>query len=327
MVDSKDIKVSIVVPIYNVEKYLEKCLDTILAQTHKNLDIILVDDGAQDMSGNIADAYAQRDARIKVIHKKNEGVSTARNIGIDHAIGEYVCFADADDYLMPDYVEYLLNMAIRHDADIALTTDMYTTFQPRQTQCMEQTVCTPEEATIDILTYRMPIGVYCKIFRRAFLADKIRFIPEIFIGEGFNFNTAAFQRANKVVKGNKRVYFYRRDNPTSATTKFSLKKWENAIYAIHNIHRDMILHSDGLEKAWKYAKWHTHCDAYNFLVMSKEDKVYFEKYVEWRKVVRSESYNAFIVDIPFRERIRAIIMWVCPRIMPWLISKRNEHYL
>ena len=174
------IKVSIIVPVYNVEKYLEKCLDSIVKQTYENIEIILVDDGSTDKSGTILDQYAEMDNRISVIHKKNEGVSTARNTGIEAARGEYICFADADDYLMPDYVEYLLTLAVDKNADIAMTVDMFTTFHPDQIENDDIIVRTPEEATIDILSYNMPIGVYCKIFKREFLGENIRFVPHIY---------------------------------------------------------------------------------------------------------------------------------------------------
>ena len=91
------IKVSIVIPIYNVGGYLSECLDSVLAQTHKNLEIILVNDGSTDESGKIADRYAKRDERMIVIHKQNGGVSSARNTGLSVVTGEYVCFVDGDD--------------------------------------------------------------------------------------------------------------------------------------------------------------------------------------------------------------------------------------
>lgn len=323
----ENIKVSVIVPIYNVEKYLPKCIDSILAQSHNNLEIILVDDGSPDDSGKIADSYAEKDLRVKVIHKGNSGVSSARNIGIDSATGDYVCFADADDYLMEDYVEYLLELVVKNDADISLTKDMYTTFHPKQVDGDRINIRTPEEATVDILTYNLPIGVYCKMFKRSFLGNNIRFIPNIFIGEGFNFNTMAFQRANKVVEGNRRIYFYRRDNPTSATTMFAIKKWENAIYAIENIHKDMIINTENMETAWEYANWHTHCDAFNFLVMAGDEKKYPSEYKVWKKIVRNNARYAFKVDIIPREKIRAVLMMICPRVMPWLINQRNKKYM
>lgn len=124
----KPTKVSVIVPIYNVERYLPQCLDSIKTQTHNNLDIVLVDDGSTDKSASIADDYAANDPRIRVIHKVNEGVSKARNTGIDMANGEYICFVDAYDFVTNDYVTYLLAMAKGNDVDVALTTSMYSTF-------------------------------------------------------------------------------------------------------------------------------------------------------------------------------------------------------
>lgn len=96
--------VSIIIPIYNVDKYLCNCLDSVISQTYNNLEIILVNDGSKDLSGAICDEYAKKDSRIKVIHKANEGVSKARNTGLDLSHGEYVSFIDADDTVDPDYI-------------------------------------------------------------------------------------------------------------------------------------------------------------------------------------------------------------------------------
>ena len=93
--------ISVIVPIYKVEKYLQKCVDSILAQTYSNLEIILVDDGSPDRCGELCDEYAEKDGRIRVIHKKNGGLSDARNAGIDVAAGKYLAFVDSDDYIHP----------------------------------------------------------------------------------------------------------------------------------------------------------------------------------------------------------------------------------
>lgn len=131
MIESK-LKVSVIVPIYNVEKYLKKCIKSIIGQTYENIEIILVEDGSPDNSSEICDEFAKMDKRIKVIHKKNEGVSAARNSGLDVATGDYVCFVDGDDYVMPDYVEYMLKLAIDNKTDISLTTEMFGNFQSNQ---------------------------------------------------------------------------------------------------------------------------------------------------------------------------------------------------
>lgn len=112
--------VCVVVPIYKTEKYISKCVDSILSQTYTNLEVVLVDDGSPDRCGAICDEYAARDSRVKVIHKENEGVSVARNAGIDAAKGEYVAFVDSDDYVMPSYIERLCNAVVNDCSDMAV---------------------------------------------------------------------------------------------------------------------------------------------------------------------------------------------------------------
>ncbi len=115
-----EIYISIIVPVYNVEKYLERCIESILEQTFKNFELVLINDGSTDNSGKICDEYANRDNRIRVIHKKNEGVSVARNIGIETAKGKYIMFVDSDDWLDIDMVEYLYNMINQSNYDISV---------------------------------------------------------------------------------------------------------------------------------------------------------------------------------------------------------------
>ena len=112
--------ISVIVPIYKVEKYLHKCIDSILAQTYTNLEIILVDDGSPDNCGKICDEYAAKDSRIKVIHQPNGGLSAARNAGLDIATGDYIGFVDSDDYIAPDMYEKLYNALVKNDADMAI---------------------------------------------------------------------------------------------------------------------------------------------------------------------------------------------------------------
>lgn len=119
MLERMSIVVSIVVPIYNTDEYLARCVDSIINQTYHYLDIILVDDGSTDDSGYICDRYAQNDKRITVIHKKNGGLSDARNVGIECAKGDYICFVDSDDIVHKEYVERLLKLCIEFCADIA----------------------------------------------------------------------------------------------------------------------------------------------------------------------------------------------------------------
>ena len=112
--------VSIIIPIHNVEVYLNRCLQSVSDQTYKNIEIILVDDGSTDNSGSMCDEFAQKDSRAVVIHKENGGLSSARNAGTVIARGEYITFLDSDDYLAPSFVEKALNMCEARNAQIAI---------------------------------------------------------------------------------------------------------------------------------------------------------------------------------------------------------------
>lgn len=112
--------ITIIVPIYKVENYLDKCVYSIIQQTYTNLEIILVDDGSPDNCGNICENYRKKDSRIKVIHKENGGLSDARNVGINSATGKYIAFIDSDDYIAINYIEELYKAIKKYNVQIAL---------------------------------------------------------------------------------------------------------------------------------------------------------------------------------------------------------------
>lgn len=114
--------ITVIIPIYNVEKYLRRAVDSVLGQTYRNLDIILVDDGSPDGCPQICDSYAAREARVRVIHKENGGLSDARNAGLRVAGGDYIAFLDSDDYYAPRFIEILYEEISRHDAQVAVCT-------------------------------------------------------------------------------------------------------------------------------------------------------------------------------------------------------------
>lgn len=115
---SQEPLLSVIIPVYNVEEYLARCVDSILGQTYSALEVILVDDGSPDNSGSICDAYAQKDSRVRVIHKKNGGLSSARNAGMDAAIGAYITFVDSDDWIEADGYEHLMDLMQRYQVQL-----------------------------------------------------------------------------------------------------------------------------------------------------------------------------------------------------------------
>lgn len=323
--DLSGIKVSIIVPIYNDEKYLRECIRSIQNQTHKNLEIILINDGSMDSSESILSEFEKKDERIIIINKNNTGVSNTRNIGLSVAKGEYICFSDADDYLSDDYVEYLLRLVIYSKADVALTSQMFGNFSLRQTEKVEISVVNPEKATLSILTYKIPIGVYSKMFKKEFLRkNSIYFLEDLFMGEGFNFNVDAFQRANRVCISNRKIYYYRRNNASSVTTNFSVNKWENALYAIKTMNRRIQIDKKNIDRALQFALWRTYSDAYDSAVLStKKNK---QKIKEYKKKVMKKGYIAFEVPTSLKNKVRALTMMICPEVIPMLLILRQKKY-
>lgn len=322
----KNFKVSVIIPIYNVEKYLERCVNSIENQTYNNLEIILIDDGSSDNSSFICDELKQKDSRIKVIHQKNQGVSNARNHGIEISTGDYICFIDGDDFAYPNYVEYLLDIIIANNADAAITTEAFSNFNTKENKKEKIKVITSEEAIEFILCYKTLIGVNSKMFNGPLLRNKVRFNTELVIGEGFNFNIDFFKIANNIVVSNKKIYFYRKDNPKSVTTKYSNTKWQNGLYAVELIKKKIKPNQNKLNKSWEYANWRTHSDIYDLLIITKKNHKYTQMFKKCKKIIRKGFYISLGVPINKKERLRAFIMMIYPKVIPFAMILRRKKY-
>lgn len=208
-------KLSIIVPVYNVEKFLKQCVNSILRQSYENFELILVDDGSQDQSGEICDEFRMIDDRVIVIHKKNEGQSIARNVGIEIAHGEYVCFIDSDDWIHNQYLEVLYSNARKMAADIVQCNYYYAyeTFYLTE----KKTYCTCEN---EIITYTTDEAIYQLIQHKDiknFLWGKIirvdlvksNLLPNIATFEDLYWFPKLIQSCNKYVIVNKTLYYYR----------------------------------------------------------------------------------------------------------------------
>lgn len=171
-------KISVIIPVYKVEKYLDKCIQSVINQTYKNLEIILVDDGSPDNCGKICDRYAENDNRIKVIHKQNGGLSDARNVGLKSATGDYIGFVDSDDYISEYMYEKLYELITINNTDVSCCgVSLCTETSIRPQAIAEQTfVCNNEEAFQYMLEGKnmVNIWVWCKLYKRE-LFEKVSF--------------------------------------------------------------------------------------------------------------------------------------------------------
>ncbi|MBQ4037096.1 MAG: glycosyltransferase [Clostridia bacterium] len=230
--------ISIIVPVYNVETYLEFCVASLRKQTLRDIEIILVDDGSPDASGAICDRLAAEDERIRVIHKENGGLSSARNAGIDVATGDYLGFVDSDDWVEEDMFAHLLELACTHDADI-VDCDMIEISQREFVELpfRNKTELLEQKGALDIF-FRIskPDINYCvcdKIFKRE-LFEKVRFTEGI-IFEDIDFNYRVLIHARRIVETDKIGYYYFK-NPEGISRNSFRKKdlelqgvWDNII--------------------------------------------------------------------------------------------------
>lgn len=244
-----DSLVSIIVPIYNAEKYLDSCIQSVLRQTYTNWELILIDDGSTDKSGRIAEEYGFADERITVFHQKNLGVSLARNQGIDEATGNYVVFLDADDELIEDCLAKTVNIAEETNADVVAGRSC-----ENQELFQDRIIWTGAEALENSLKDHLFTYSACaKLIRREFIG-KTRFTPDIRINEDSYFVFQLLCKQNAFVLTNDVIYFYRANSESSSRTVFSekyfdilkvsdlkYKKIEEQFPQMHDLAKNMLL--------------------------------------------------------------------------------------
>lgn len=204
--------VSIIVPVYNVENYLKKCLDSIINQSYTNLEILLIDDGSTDASGVLCGKYAEKDSRVKIFYKENGGLSSARNMGLDHAEGEYITFIDSDDYLAEDAIESLVTSLEKHQADISfcqteIVDETGAILDKSRKKYYEETVLSPEETMMEICLNRMTGTSVCGKLYRHTLFEDIRF-PVGKLYEDTYTTPDVIIRSKRVVFIGRAVYFW-----------------------------------------------------------------------------------------------------------------------
>lgn len=228
-------KISIIVPVYNTEKYLERCLESIINQTYKNLEIILIDDGSTDKSGKICDEYAKKDSRVKVLHKENRGQATARNLGLEYATGDYLGFVDSDDWISTDMYEHLIQLLNNNNADIAFIERCMVNGKKdeykKSIKKIKEKIYKDQEIIEEYLKYGMKSGNYGLpnyVYEKK-LFSEIKF-PDGKICEDIVTNYRLMEKATRLVKSNKVCYYYFQDNSSTTRNKFSKKDFD-LIYA------------------------------------------------------------------------------------------------
>lgn len=218
--------ISVIVPVYNVEEYLKRSVDSIINQTYINLEIILVNDGSTDNSLEICDAYASIDHRIVVINKKNGGLSDARNAALDIAKGEYITYVDSDDYIAKDYIEYLYCLLKENNADISMCACKKVYEGEELDECREKVECFSSKEALESLLYQKKFTAcaYCKLYKRN-MFEQIRY-PKGMHYEDLAIIYKLLDVASRVVIGKKQKYYYYQRFNSIMNAKFNVKKMQ-----------------------------------------------------------------------------------------------------
>ena len=226
--------ISIIVPVYNVELYLEACLNSILGQSFSDFEVILVDDGSSDHSGAICDEYKNKDSRVIVIHQDNQGLSGARNTGLKVARGDYITFVDSDDVLAGNYLWILYDALIKENADISscichdfMDGTMHEFPESVYTGDTDCLVCDGKTALLELYKGNplVLIGSPFKLYKRAVLKD-LRF-PVGRLHEDQAFTPLALYKAGKIVFVDSRAYYYRVRKQSITHQSFSIKRYDD----------------------------------------------------------------------------------------------------
>ena len=321
--------ISVIVPVYRVEEYLERCVKSILSQTYENLEVILVDDGSPDQCPAICDACAEKDARVKVIHQENKGLSGARNAGIDAASGEYLAFVDSDDYVSPHFIEELYQLLqdtgcaigqcrfsyVKGDGLVEESDSAFCIY--RGESLMEQLYGPEEKATCFVVAWN-------KLYRaELFKETGIRY-PEGRIHEDEATTYRLFHEAKKLAFLDRALYGYYTENGGSITSVFSAKRLQ---WLTAHEERIAFFKKNGYEKLLP-AAYRKLCDACItfYFRCTKQVKDAEELKKELRK--RLETYRAngaaWIAALPLKTRMGYELFSMSPGLYAKMLQKMQE---
>lgn len=316
--------ISIIIPVYNVENYIKDCVESCLNQSYSNVEIIAVDDGSKDNSGKILDELARKNNKIKVIHKVNSGVSSARNVGIDNSNGEYITFVDADDYLASDAIEYMMKISDETSSDFVVLKNCFTaSYQKQFDDCIKK--INNENAISLLLGLSMELGCWNKLYsKKMLLNNRIKFNENLFYGEGLHFILNVAEKASSIGLGTKAVYYYRKSNLSSATSSFDYKKIINGEKSLLEVKNNLNFYSEKIDNIWKF---HYAMFAQNALVACVNNKKSISNYKKiyngWKK--RFNLYYKELINSKYtskKDKIKLVLIHFSPELFTKIRNKK-----
>ena len=315
-----EVLISFIVPVYNVEKYIKRCVESIMLQSYPQIEIVVVNDGSTDDSGCIIDELSKRDQRIHVIHQKNAGVSSARNSGMKIAKGKYITFVDGDDYIEADYAQYFKTLLETTDTDMAIGLNNFNLDTPHQVKRDSIEVWGDTRVIELIYLGTINVAVWNKIYIKKIIDDNgLQFEPSIWYGEGMLFNIEYLQCVSKVTVGKRRVY-HQIYNPNSAMRQFNL---ESNFCGLHSLEIQKSIwkkRTKEIEIAWDYHYRNFSESILCGLVSIDSVEEHRDVYNKCKANMRRNLLLPWKVDVPIGRKMRLTLF----SIMPDIIAKRRK---
>lgn len=313
---------SIIVPVYNVEKYIVRCIDSILNQTFKNFELILVNDGSEDASGSICDSYATKHFNIKVIHKKNGGLSTARNKGIDVATGKYIGFVDSDDWISPDMFKTLFEKTSKNDYDIVACNLWLIDNKGHKKLYNENAVdkeYTKKDAMEEIFENKILTFSSCNKIYKINLFDKVRFCEGIIL-EDMDISYKLILKSNLIFYTSKPLYYYDYNEQSILRKPFSLKRLD-----LYTVQKNMY---SFYKKEYNYISDKVYLNFFHhsislFVEFSLYDKKIAKDYkyiIEFDKKILKKLFKD--KSTKFKHKIKLFLAIISPEMLIYLLKNK-----
>lgn len=327
VVGAKMAKVSIIVPVYRVENYLDKCVTSLINQTLKDIEIILVDDGSPDNCGKICDEYAEKDGRVKIIHKQNEGLSEARNVGIMAAKSPYIGFVDSDDYVAEDMYEILYSNLIKNDAEVSICGlyDCYSNKKVSQFAGDEFLILDSKQALKTALEgVKFSVNAVNKLYKKE-LFSEVKF-PKGKLSEDAFTIPQILSKASKVVFDSVPKYYYMHRGESITTSSFKrqdfnvVEAYKKNLEFVRNNFKDLIKQAE-FRLLWSYTY------VFDKMILSENFKD-IESYKEILAILRKNTFK--MVINPFfslKRKLVMLILFVSPKLYANLLKFQKKKFM
>lgn len=315
--------VSVILPVYNISQYIDKCMFSLLSQTYSNYELLLVDDGSTDNSGYICDKYEKKDSRVKVFHKVNGGLSDARNYGIQKAKGTYITCIDPDDYVDPDYIEYLMQLIDKYHTKMSICHHRvhYDNGRIKDLGSQGEVLLNTEEALKEMLYHRsIDTSAWGKLYRKD-LFDSVKY-PKGKIFEDIGTTYALMLQCNRIAVGYESKYNYVFHNNSIVNSHFSLRKLD-MIEMTDKMGTDVVNRYPGLSDAVLRRRVYARFSTLNQMLNTTE---YLEIRNQIINFIKNNSKAVFFdIEAPIRDKVAIITLNISYSLYKkiWLLHEKR----